>query len=156
MQKWEGRLLDELDKQIIKLLQENGRKPYTEIASELGVSEGTIRKRLNYLINSEVIRILAVADPAKIGFNVSALIGIKVVPGLIEKVVEQVSRLENITWAVMTTGSFDLIIEVFCRDNNELAKLLTKTIGSIEGIRETQTFMILKIHKLAYKLNPQE
>jgi len=145
-------LLDELDRLIIQALQEDGRTPFTEIARRAGVSQTTIRSRYQRLYDEGIIRIAGVVDPYALDFQAPAIIGVSVEPGTIEQVARKIIQFPEVSYLVVTLGSLDLIIEVFCRDLPHLSDLVTRQIHSIPGVRSTETLMITRSYKLGYRV----
>ncbi|MBN1483228.1 MAG: Lrp/AsnC family transcriptional regulator [Chloroflexia bacterium] len=143
-------VLDDLDRLILQSLQEDGRLPFTQIAREAGVSETTIRSRFRVLEEAGIIRTVGVVDPYALGFQAPALIGISVEPGTGEQVARSINELPEVSYLVMTLGSADLMVEVFCRDLPHLTHLITQQIHSIPGVRSTETLMIAHTYKLSY------
>lgn len=141
--------MDNIDRAIIRQLQEDGRRPYTEIAQSLGVSEGTVRNRVDRLIENRGLRIVGIADPYRLGFNAPAIVGVLVEPGQTEQAAHRITELEEVSYLVRSAGTFDLIVEVFCRDQEHLVAFLEE-LQSVSGIRRTETFIILKTYKLSY------
>jgi len=141
--------LDDIDRSLIRHLQEDGRRPYTEIAQSLGISEATVRNRVNKLIADRALRIVGIADPYRLGFNSPAIIGVILDPGQTEKAAQEISGFEEVSYLVRSAGSFDLLVEVFCRDQDHLIALLEK-LQAVPGMRRTETFIILKTYKLSY------
>jgi Lrp/AsnC family transcriptional regulator for asnA, asnC and gidA len=144
----EPMMLDELDHSILAHLQKDGRKAFREIASDLGVSEGTIRYRYNKLRENNTIRIVGSINPAHVGFKVAASINIKTAPGKLSEVVETLDQLEEVEWMALVTGQFDIAIEVYCRDLAHLTYFLTEQLQKMPGLSESQTVMILRVLKL--------
>ena len=142
--------LDEVDREIIRHLQEDGRRPYREIARALEVSEGTIRWRVRRLTDSGVLRIVAVADPFKLGYQMLAFVLISVDPGAHERVIEQLVAWPEVTYVSACTGRYDVYIQVVCRDQDHLFELVSTRIPAIGGVVRTETFPELKMHKVAY------
>lgn len=143
--------LDELDRGIIACLQEDGRRPFREIARELGVSEGTIRSRMRRLVDSEALRVVAIADPFHLGYRVLAFVLVSVEAGANEQVIEALVDLPEVTYVSACTGRFDVYIQVVCRDHDHLYELLAETIPGIGGIVRTETFTELKMYKVSYR-----
>lgn len=141
--------LDALDQRIILELQEDGRRSYRTIARSLGVSEGTVRSRARRLFDSGVLRILAFADPFKLGYSVLASIFLRVAPGSLEGVVKTLASWPEVMYVSSCTGRIDIYIQVICRDHEDLWKLLAQRLPAI-GVIETETLMELKVHKFAY------
>lgn len=139
--------MDEIDSKIIELLKEDGRASDAEIARSLGVSEGTIRRRLKRLIDEEYIKIVAVLDPAKMGYGSQALIGVQVNPDSIDNVADEISNLQEISWVAATTGKYDLFAWTTVQSSEALGVFLRTVIGTIPGVRRTETFVNLAIRK---------
>jgi len=146
--------MDELDRLILQTLQEDGRVPFTEIARRAGVSETTIRIRYRNLVDEGIIRTVGIVDPHALGFQAPAIIGVSVEPGKIDRVAQQVSDLPEVSYLVVTLGSFDLVVEVFCRDLSHLTYLIERQIHAITGVRSTETLVIARSYKLAYRWSP--
>ena len=142
--------MDELDRKIIELLQVNGRASNARIARDVGVSEGTVRRRLRRLVQDEIIRVVAVPDPEKMGFNTVAIIGIQADPDKIDDVAARLSELQETQYVSLTTGSFDIFIWVALPSSEELGNFLRRKVGITPGIRRTETFVNLAIRKKGY------
>lgn len=142
-------LIDEIDQKIMRLLQEDGRRPFTEVAAIAGVSEGTVRNRVARLTEEGVLRVVGIADPYRLGYNAPAIVGVEVEPGQVEAAAEAIAAFEEVSYLVMTAGSFDLLVEVFTRDNEHFTHFLTRKLHQVEGVRRTETFFILRSYKLA-------
>jgi len=142
--------MDELDRLILQTLQQDGRAPFTQIARQAGVSETTIRSRYRALLDEGIIRTVGVVDPYALGFQAPALIGISVEPGTVEHVAQTINDLPEVSYLVLTLGSSDLMVEVFCRDLPHLTHLITEQIQAIAGVRSTETLMIARTYKLSY------
>jgi len=141
--------LDSIDRQIIGLLQHDGRRPYGAIADEVGLSEAGVRRRVQRLRDSGVMQIVAITDPLQLGYGREALIGIRV-HGDVRLVADQIAAIEEANCVVMTAGSFDIIAEVIALDDNALVHLLNDSIRSIPGVTEVETFLYLKLSKQTY------
>jgi len=142
---------DELDRQIIALLQQDGRQPNTEIAHLLGVTETTVRKRIGRLVSENLIKVVAVPSPEVVGMTMSAIVGITADMNAHETVAAALEALPNTRYVGYSTGPYDLIIEVFFRSHEELLNLLSKKLARIPGIIRTDTSVILKVTKFAYE-----
>jgi Lrp/AsnC family transcriptional regulator for asnA, asnC and gidA len=142
--------LDQLDRGIIAALQVDGRRAYSRIADEVGVSESVIRYRVRRLEDAGILQIVGIADPMRIGFDLMALVGVKVTAGELDDVCEQLRGVAEASYLVVTAGSFDLFVEVLCRDTAHFAEVLTSKIQSIDGVVETESFLVLQIHKMSY------
>ena len=146
--------MDKLDKLILQTLQEDGRTPFTQIARQAGVSETTIRSHYRNLVEEGIIRTVGIVDPYALGFQAPALIGILVEPGTVDQVARTITDFPEVSYLVMTLGSFDLVVEVFCRDLPHLTNLVTQQIHLIPGVRSTETLMIARSYKLTYRWSP--
>ncbi len=142
---------DELDRQIIALLQQDGRRPNTEIAHQLGVTETTVRKRIGRLVSEGLIKVVAVPSPEVMGMTMSAIVGITVDMNAYESVAAALESLPQTRYVGYSTGPYDLIIEVFFRSHEELLVMLSKHLARIPGIIKTDTSVILKVTKFAYE-----
>jgi Lrp/AsnC family transcriptional regulator for asnA, asnC and gidA len=149
-----GSQMDELDRAIVAQLKEDGRKPFTAIARELGVSEGTVRNRVGRMIDDRVLHIVGEVDPYKMGLDAPALIGLTLKSDEIEPAMEAIASLEEVSYLLLVSGEFDAIVEVFCRDREHLADFLTKELRQIPGVEGTRTFTILRTYKMAYGTRP--
>lgn len=142
--------MDELDRKIINLLETNGRASNAKIARTVGVSEGTVRRRLNRLITDTIIRVVALPDPKALGYESEALIGVQVDPDKIDEVADSLSALESTRWVAVTTGSFDMFAWVVLPDPESLGRFLREKVGMITGVRRTETFVNLAMRKREY------
>jgi Lrp/AsnC family transcriptional regulator, regulator for asnA, asnC and gidA len=142
--------LDDLDYQILLQLQKDGRKSFTEIADDLSVSVGTVRNRYNLLIKDKTLTIIGRVDPEKIGFNAYAQIMISVRPaGQINVVAEKIARLPEVSFLAMVSGKYDLEVNVMCRNNDHLIKVMNEKILRIKGVFETTSNMYFRVFKIA-------
>ena len=141
--------LDDASKRIIEQLQEDGRRPYAAIAKAVGMSEAAVRQRVQRLLESGVIQIVAVTDPVQVGFARQAMIGIRA-SGDLTKVADALADMSEVDYVVVTAGSFDLLAEVVCTGDDHLLDLLCQRIRAVEGIRDTETFVYLKLRKQLY------
>ena len=146
-----GEDISELDKRIIEHLQQDGRRPFTQIAADLGVSEAAVRARTNRLIERGILQIVGVTDPLKLGFQQQAMIGIRCESSRLIEVAEAVAEFPEVDYVVITAGTYDLLIETVCEDNEALLSFLADRLRRIEGIRETETFVYLKMLKQTYQ-----
>ena len=142
-------ILDDISKAIIEQLQEDGRRPYTKIASAVGLSEAAVRQRVQQLTEAGVMQIVAVTDPLTLGFHRMAMVGIKVEGDLLEAA-DAVAAIPEIDYVVIAAGSFDLIVELVCEDDDALLSLLNDKVRTIPGVSTTETFIYLKLHKQTY------
>jgi Lrp/AsnC family transcriptional regulator, regulator for asnA, asnC and gidA len=140
-----------LDKRIIEHLQTDGRRPFTQIAADLGVSEAAVRARTNRLIERGILQVVGVTDPLKLGFQQMAMIGIRCESDKLIEVAEQVAEMSEVDYVVITAGTYDLIIETVSEDNEALLRFLTEKLRSLDGVRETETFVYLRMVKQTYQ-----
>ncbi|WP_137121866.1 Lrp/AsnC family transcriptional regulator [Segeticoccus rhizosphaerae] len=141
--------LDDVAKAIIEHLQNDGRQSYSAIAKDVGLSEAAVRQRVQRLLDAGVMQIVAVTDPLQIGFHRQAMIGLQV-DGELETVARRLTELPEVAYVVTTAGSFDLMIEVVCEDDDQLLELLSGRIRNLAGVRSTETFVYLKLNKQHY------
>jgi len=143
--------IDELDKRIIEHLQEDGRRPFTRIATELGVSEAAVRARTNRLVERGILQIVGVTDPLRVGFHQMAMIGIRCDAPKLMAVAEQVAAFPEVDYVVVTAGTYDILIETVCEDNEALLRFLAERLRAVDGVRETETFVYLRMLKQTYQ-----
>lgn len=148
--------LDDIDRKILALLREEGRRPNTEIARAIGVSEPTVRKRLDRMLQQGVLKILAVLNAAATGFPVDVIIGIKVKTGRLREVGKQLAAINQVTYVGYVSGRFDIIIEVLLRNTTELFEFVSSTLQGVEGIASSETFNVLHTEKFSYMWLPTE
>lgn len=144
-----GSPLDDVSKAIIEQLQEDGRRPYAAIGKAVGLSEAAVRQRVQRLLDAGVMQIVAVTDPLQVGFPRQAMIGIRV-EGELEAVAEKISAMPEVDYVVITAGSFDILAEVVCEDDDHLLDLLARRIRAIPEVRSTESFVYLKLKKQLY------
>jgi Lrp/AsnC family transcriptional regulator for asnA, asnC and gidA len=142
--------LDEIDHQIIAILQKDGRESFRQIAKRLNVSPGMIRVRYNRLVELGVLRVIAITNPMRMGYNTMALIGIRVEGKKLIEVANHIAALDEVIYLIVVSGAYDIIVEVICRDHSNLLQFLTDRLYKIEGIRESESFIHLKIIKEIY------
>jgi Lrp/AsnC family transcriptional regulator, regulator for asnA, asnC and gidA len=142
-------LLDAVNKAIVEELQQDGRRTYGAIAEAVGLSEAAVRQRVQKMREAGVIQIVAVTDPLQIGFRSQAMVGIRA-DGDAREVAEKLAAIDDIDYVVMCAGSFDILVELVCEDEAAILDLLNGTIRNIPGVRDTETFMYLKLTKQTY------
>jgi Lrp/AsnC family transcriptional regulator for asnA, asnC and gidA len=142
--------VDQVDRRIVAALQRDGRRPFTSIAKELGLSEAAVRQRVARLQAAGIMQVVAVADPMTLRYTAMAMVAISVDGSARKQVAEAVARLPEVSYLVLTAGSFDMLAEVVCEDNDHLLRLLSEDLAGIRGVRETETFMYLRLLKVAY------
>lgn len=145
-----NRQLDSLDNQILAFLQRDGRISYREVGRHLGVSEGTVRARVNRMQNSGVLTFAAIADPLKMGYKVMAFFLLTLAIGKQQDAVDAISRWPEVTYISAIIGRADLYVQVVCRDHEELWTLLSERFPSVAGVEHVETFQELKMHKVSY------
>lgn len=139
--------MDELDRKIIEILQTDGRATHAHMARALRCSEGTVRRRLNNLIEDKVIRVVAIAEPEQLGFHTSAFIGLQIDPARVETVADTLADLPETEHVAITTGSYDIFLWVNLASSEALASFLHHKVGTVEGVRQTETFVSLETRK---------
>lgn len=142
--------LDSIDLFVIEALQKDGRVAFAQIAEQLKVSPGMIRQRYNRLVELGYLKVVAVTNPLMMGVRKMAMIGIRTEGGKLMQVAEKLSELKEVVYLVILSGRYDIMIEVFCRDHEELLKFMTEKLSTVDGVRETESFMHLKIVKEIY------
>jgi Lrp/AsnC family transcriptional regulator for asnA, asnC and gidA len=148
-----GRAYDvsDLDKRIIEQLQEDGRRPFTQIAADLGVSEAAVRARATRMIDRGILQVVGVTDPLKLGFQQMAMIGIKVQADRLIEVAEEIAAFPETDYVVVTAGAYDILVECVAEDNDALLHFLSDKLRKIPGVRETETFVYLRLVKQSYQ-----
>nr|WP_202470122.1 Lrp/AsnC family transcriptional regulator [Streptomyces sp. SID2888] len=144
-----GPTLDAVSLAIVEQLQEDGRRPYAAIGKAVGLSEAAVRQRVQKLLDQGVMQIVAVTDPLTVGFRRQAMVGINV-EGDTESVADALAAMSECEYVVMTAGSFDLMVEIVCEDDDHLLNVISKRIRSIPGVRSTESFVYLKLKKQTY------
>jgi len=142
-------VLDDIDKAIIRELQLDGRTPYAKLGPAVGLSQAAVRQRVQRLIENGVMQVVAVTDPLMLGFKLEALIGVEV-DGDLRAVASKLAEVDNVDYVVVTTGRFDLVVEVVCRDHEELLHLINDVVRAVPGVRATETFTYLHLEKQTY------
>jgi Lrp/AsnC family transcriptional regulator, regulator for asnA, asnC and gidA len=141
--------LDDVSKAIIEQLQADGRRSYAEIGKAVGLSEAAARQRVQKLIETGVMQIVAVTDPMQLGFYRQAMVGIRAT-GDTRVLADKLAAIPEIDYVVLTAGTFDILAEVVCEDDDELISLLNSRIRCLEGVIATETFVYLKLRKQFY------
>ena len=142
--------LDAISKHIIELLQTDGRMSFTDISREVGLSEAAVRQRVQRLLESGIMQITAVTDPLELGFARQALVGLRVT-GDTRRVADTLAGLDEVDYVVLTAGSFDLIAEVLCENDEALLALINDRVRTIPGVIATETFVYLRLVKQTYE-----
>ncbi|MEV6790454.1 Lrp/AsnC family transcriptional regulator [Streptomyces sp. NPDC051320] len=142
--------IDAVSLAIIEQLQQDGRRPYAAIGKAVGLSEAAVRQRVQKLQDQGVMQIVAVTDPLTVGFRRQAMVGITV-EGDLDPVADALATMNEVDYVVMTAGSFDLMVEVVCEDDDHLLELINKRIRALPGVRATESFVYLKLKKQTYQ-----
>jgi Lrp/AsnC family transcriptional regulator for asnA, asnC and gidA len=148
-----GYRVDELDLEIIKELQQDGRRTYGRIGTAVGLSEAAVRQRVQRLVEDDAIKIVAVTNPYLLGARVAATIGIHA-EGDLSEISEAVSAIPEVDYVVVTAGSFDILAEAQCRDNTHLLAVLNGGVRAIPGVTGTEIFVYLDLVKQTYPWPP--
>lgn len=141
--------LDAINKQIIEHLQRDGRMSYATLAKAIGLSEAAVRQRVQRLLDTGIMQIVAVTDPLMLGFARQAMVGVKVV-GDLRSVADQIAAISAVDYVVICAGGYDLLVELVSTDDQHLLDLLNDKIRTIPGVTVTETFMYLKLAKQTY------
>jgi Lrp/AsnC family transcriptional regulator for asnA, asnC and gidA len=145
--------VDRLNREIVAILQENGRAPYAKIADRLGVSEGTVRNRVNWMTNAGMLRIVAVADPMAIDYRADAMLGINVRPGTTpEAVARRLALCPEVVYVLWVGGRYDLLAEVVCDGDAELPRFLAKHCYGADDIARVETMTGIAMFKNQFLL----
>lgn len=142
-------VLDQISKRLIALLQVDGRASYAALAKQVGLSEAAVRQRVQRLIESNVMQIVAVTDPKMVGFSRQAMVGIRA-SGDLEELANELASIPEVIYVVVTAGSFDLLAEVVCEDDDHLLALLNNRIRPLEGVNSSEVFVYLRLAKQTY------
>ncbi len=142
--------LDETDLFIMEALRKDGRAAFAQIAEQRNVSPGMIRQRYNRLVEQGILKVVAITNPIQRGLKTMALIGIRTDGHRMLEVAQKVSELSEVVYLVVVSGRYDILAEVFCRDHEDLLKFITEKLYRIEGLRESETFLHLRIVKEVY------
>jgi Lrp/AsnC family transcriptional regulator for asnA, asnC and gidA len=141
--------LDAVSLAIVEQLQEDGRRPYAAIGKAVGLSEAAVRQRVQKLLDQGVMQIVAVTYPLTVGFRRQAMLGINV-EGDLDPVADALAAMQEVEYIVITAGSFDLMVEVVCEDDDHLLEVINKRIRILNGAATTESFVYLKLKKQTY------
>jgi Lrp/AsnC family transcriptional regulator for asnA, asnC and gidA len=142
-------LLDDVSKKIVELLQEDGRRPYAEIGRAVGLSEAAARQRVQRMTEAGIIQIVAVTDPMQLGFHRMSMIGIRVT-GDPREVAEELTRIPELAYVVVTLGTFDILVEAVCEDDQHLIELIASRIRTVPGVAHTESLLYAGLYKDLY------
>lgn len=143
--------LDDVDRRIVAVLQQNGRTSNREIGRQLGVSEATVRNRISRLISSGFINIVAVPTPRAVGMTLSAIIGVSAALPRLDDIVAQLVTKPEVRYAGLSTGRYEVILEAFFNDQEHLLEFITKDLGHMDGVTRVETSIILRVAKFSYE-----
>ena len=142
--------LDTIDLRIMEALREDGRIAFAQIAERLNVSPGMIRMRYNRMVEMGYLKVVAITNPLRMGYEAMAMIGVRTDGKRMLEVAERIAEFDEVVYMVVTSGRFDIMAEVFCRDHADLLRFITEKLYSIDGVRESESFLQLKIVKEVY------
>ena len=142
--------LDDTDSYIIDTLRQDGRIPFARIAQALNVSPGMVRVRYNRLVELGYLKVVAITNPLRMGYDSMAMIGIRAAGDRLLQVAGTIAAFEEVVYLVVTSGAYDIMIEVLCRDRADLLRFLTEKLYKVDGVRESESFVHLKIVKETY------
>lgn len=143
--------LDDIDRGILHHLCQDGRTPFTSIATALDVAEGTVRKRVNRLLEEGVLQVVGIIDPEKVGIQTLAIVGVKTMGSNVDRVVAQLRKLPEVRYVAICAGTYDIILEVAVPSNEALFVFLTKTLRTIPDVIGSDTSLVMKICKQRYE-----
>ncbi len=144
-----GSGVDAVGKRLIEELQQDGRRSYAALAKTVGLSEAAVRQRVQRMVDSGVMQVVAVTDPLQVGFSRQAMVGLRVEGDLV-RVADEVAKIDEVDYVVITAGSFDILLELVCEDDDHLLRVLSERIRVLPGVRHTETFVYLKLAKQTY------
>ena len=142
--------IDHIDEELIRQLQVDGRRPYTQLAKHVGLSEAAVRQRVQRLLESGVMQVVAVTDPLSLGMKRGAMVAIRV-EGNVQAVADKLSQIDEVVYVVLTAGNIDLLAEVIVASDEALLHLLNDRIRSIDGVVSTETSIYLSLRKQTYQ-----
>lgn len=142
--------LDALDRKIIAILQENARQSNAEVAAQVGSSEPTVRRRVDRLLEREVIKIVAVAPPFPLGYHIVAILGIQIDHSFLDAIEAALLQMPEVRFAGITLGSYDVVVEAWFHDNSELLTFLHERLSKIGGVQRIESLQVAKMIKYAY------
>jgi Lrp/AsnC family transcriptional regulator, regulator for asnA, asnC and gidA len=144
-----GGTVDDIGKRLIEELQQDGRRSYAALAKTVGLSEAAVRQRVQRMVDSGLMQVVAVTDPLQVGFHRQAMIGLRVEGDLV-RVADELAKIDEVDYVVITAGSFDILLELVCEDDDHLLRVLSERIRVLPGVRDTETFVYLKLTKQTY------
>jgi Lrp/AsnC family transcriptional regulator, regulator for asnA, asnC and gidA len=142
--------IDDIDRKIIAALRQDGRMAFSQIAKQLNVSPGMIRLRYNRLVELGYLRIVSITNPLNLGYNALAIIGVRAEGRRLLEIAKILAEMEEVVYLVITSGRFDIMLEVMCLDQADLLRFVTEKLYTTEGVKDSETFMHMKILKEIY------
>ena len=142
-------LIDDVAKAIIEQLQEDGRRSYAAVGKAVGLSEAAVRQRVARMQEAGVIQVVAVTDPLQLGFRRQAMVGVRA-DGDVVALADALAEMTEVDYVVITAGSFDVLVEAVCEDDDHLLELVGRRIRALPGVRSTETFVYMKLRKQHY------
>jgi len=142
-------VLDDIDKAIIRELQIDGRLPYAKLGPAVGLSQAAVRQRVQRLVESGAMQVVAVTDPLHLGFTLQAMVGVSA-DGDLRPIAARLAELPEVDYVVIASGRFDLLLEVVCEDSESLFDLVNDVIRQVPGVRSTETYTYLHLEKQTY------
>ena len=139
--------IDEIDQRIIEALQLDGRRPFTKLAAELGISEASVRQRVANLINNQVMQIVAITNPLKMGYSLACMVSIRVSGERLLEAAREIATFDEVIYLIICAGNPDLLAEVVCQDNDHLLRFLTEKLYKVPGVLQTETHPYLRVVK---------
>ena len=141
--------VDDVGKRLIEELQQDGRRSYAALAKTVGLSEAAVRQRVQRMVESGLVQVVAVTDPLQVGFYRQAMIGLRVEGDLV-RVADELAKIDEVDYVVITAGSFDLLAEVVAESDEHLLEVVSQRIRAIPQVLATETFVYLKLRKQTY------
>jgi Lrp/AsnC family transcriptional regulator, regulator for asnA, asnC and gidA len=141
--------LDDVDRAIIRVLQADGRTPYSKLGPEVGLSQAAVRQRVQRLIDRDVMQIVAVTDPAVLGLGLQAMIGVRI-EGDVRAAADAIAQVDDVEYVVITAGRYDLLVEVVAADAARLLDLVDGAIRKVQGVASTEILTYLRLVKQTY------
>jgi Lrp/AsnC family transcriptional regulator for asnA, asnC and gidA len=138
---------DEIDQRIIEALRLDGRRPFTKIAADLGISEASVRQRVAHLINTQVMQIVAVTNPMKMGFSHASMLGIHIAGEHLLAAMAEIAQFEEVIYLILCSGRFDALAEVVCQDSDHFLQFLTQKLYKVSGVQKAETLTYLRVYK---------
>lgn len=137
--------LDDIDKRIVTELQRDGRISYADLGPIVGLSPAAVRQRVQRILDADVVQVVGVTDPSKVGYPVMAMLGVQV-DGDVTAIADEIATVDGVIYIVMSAGSFDLMVEVICEDTMALLDLINRKVKAIDGVRQVESFVYFGIH----------